>query len=402
MALVRRGCPAEARLSARRACLAAVVSDRERIITTVKVFLSSLITGFEALRAEAASGATTLGHAVIRAEDFGAMPDSPQSACLAGVREADAVVLLLGWRYGHVQSSGISATHEEYREARDTRPVIVFIQVGIEPEPAQAALIQEVQGWERGHFTTEFRDPADLRDKMIRALHEYALVSESGPLDEPELLERARGLVPTSRNVSGTELVLAVAGGPRRAVLRPAELEDPKLHRFLMAQALTGDDAVLSPARGTDLVVSGDSVRLVQDHGKAAAVLDEEGSLLVIQPAVERDAWRTGITSIVHEEIQERLTRGLRFSGGVLDHIDGAQRLTHVALVVAIRGAGHMPWRTREEQDRSPNAATMSMRGSEHVVVTLSPPVRRRAALLYDTQRLAEDLTVRLRREVQG
>jgi hypothetical protein len=120
-------------------------------------------------------------------------------------------------------------------------------------------------------------------------------------------------------------------------------------------------------------------------------------------PAIDRDAWRSsGITSIIEEEIQARLTRMLRFSARVLDHIDGAQRLTHVAVVVAMRGVGHMPWRTREEQQRSPNAATMSMRSTEHVEVTLSPPVRRRAALLHDMHALAEDFVVRLRREVRG
>ncbi len=217
----------------------------------MKVFLSSLISGYGALREAAASGATTLGHEVVRAEDFSASPDSPQSACLAGVRGADAVVLILGARYGRVQSSGLSATHEEYREARDTRPVIVFIETDIEPEPAQAAFIREVQGWERGHFTAAFDGPAELRDKVVRALHDYALATEAGPLDEAELLERAQRLVPSSRNLSGTEVILVVAGGPRRAVLRPAELEDPQLHRFLMAEALTGEAAVLSPTRGT-------------------------------------------------------------------------------------------------------------------------------------------------------
>lgn len=368
----------------------------------MKVFLSSLISGFEELRDTADSGARTLRHAVIRAEDFGATPVSPQVACLAGVRDADVVVLILGSRYGEVQSSGLSATHEEYREARDTRPVIVLIEEDIDPEPAQAAFIREVQGWERGHFTATFRGAADLRDKVIRALHDYALATESGPLDEAELLDRAQRLVPSSRNFSGTELGVSITGGPRRAVLRPAELEDPGLHRFLMAEALTGEDAVLSPTRGTDVSVSGNSVRLVQEQGTAAVVLDEEGSLLIVQPAIERGAWRTGIASIIEEDIQETLTRILRFSGRVLDHVDAAQRLSHIAIVVAMRGAGHMPWRTRAEQQGSPNAATMSMRASEHVAITLSPPVRRRAALLHDTQRLGEDFTVRLRREVSG
>ena len=196
----------------------------------MKVFLSSLITGFEALRDAANSGARTLGHVVIRAEDFGASGLSPQVACLAGVRDADVVVLILGSKYGYVQSSGLSATHEEYREARDSRPVFVLIEEDAEPEPSQAAFIREVQGWESGHFTATFHGADDLRDKVIRALYDYALATESGPLDEAELLDRAQQLVPTSRNFLGTELVVSITGGPRRAVLRPAELEEPGLH----------------------------------------------------------------------------------------------------------------------------------------------------------------------------
>jgi len=59
---------------------------------------------------------------------------------------------------------------------------------------------------------------------------------------------------------SGTDLIVVVAGGPQRTVIRPAELEDQALHRFLMAEAVTGADAVLTPARGTDLTVHGNTL----------------------------------------------------------------------------------------------------------------------------------------------
>jgi hypothetical protein len=367
----------------------------------MNVFISSLIRGLEGLRDAAASGIATLGHRAVRAEDFGASPDSPQVACLAGVRESDAMVLILSSRYGHVQASGLSAIHEEYREARDTRPVIVFIEHGIDPEPRQAAFINEVQSWEQGHFTAEFRDANDLRDKVIRAMHDFVLANESAPLDEDELTRRAESLVPQSRMASGADLIVVIAGGPQRTVIRPAELEDPLLQRFLMAEALTGNDAVLTPALGTDMRVNGDTLQLVQDHGESSVALDEGGNLVVVQPAVERDEWRTGgITSIIQEHVHERIVRALQFSARVLDHVDPTQRISHVAVVTALRGGGHMPWRTGEEQQRSPNAATMNMRASEMVVVSLSPPVRRRAALAHDTQRLAEDFIARLRREV--
>ena len=53
----------------------------------------------EEYRATARQAAETLGHTVVAAEDFRVSPNSPQQVCLAGVREADVVVLLLGTRY---------------------------------------------------------------------------------------------------------------------------------------------------------------------------------------------------------------------------------------------------------------------------------------------------------------
>lgn len=103
----------------------------------MKVFISSPIAGMEELREAAARAIRSLGHELIRAEDFGAAAESAQITCLKGVREADAVVLLVGERYGRAQSSGLSATHEEYREARERCPVLVMVANSAEREGAQ-------------------------------------------------------------------------------------------------------------------------------------------------------------------------------------------------------------------------------------------------------------------------
>ncbi len=94
----------------------------------MRVFISSVITGYEHFRDAVAAAVESLGHEVIRAEDFGASPGTPQQACLGGVREADVVVLLVGARYGAIQPSGHSATDEEYREARESKQVLVFVE----------------------------------------------------------------------------------------------------------------------------------------------------------------------------------------------------------------------------------------------------------------------------------
>ncbi|MFL6136690.1 MAG: DUF4062 domain-containing protein [Frankiaceae bacterium] len=368
----------------------------------MKVFLSSSMAGYEALRDAAASAIRALGYEVVRAEDFGASPSSPQQACLAAVRAADVVVLVLGERYGDVQSSWLSATHEEYREARDQRPVLAFIQRGGEPESRQVEFIREVQGWEQ-HYIASFEDPADLQALVTRGLHDHALANASAPLDEAELVSRAQSLLAGDRRqTSGGRLSLAVAGGPRRSVLRPAELESTQLRKVLLAEALTGEFAVLTPAAATDTTVRGDAIELVQPQAQRLVRLNELGDILVAGPALPVEGWRPGIPSIIEEDITETLVQALRFVARVLDHIDGVQRLSHVAPLAALTGANYVAWRTRAEHERSPNRAGINMGGTDNVRVELAPPVRRRPALVHDVTRLAEDFTVRLRRGIRG
>jgi hypothetical protein len=152
----------------------------------------------EAIRASARAAATTLGHEPVMAEDFGALPHSPQIACLDGVRQSAAVILILGARYGAKQRSGLSATHEEYREARERCPVLTFVQENITPEPEQAALIQEVQAWTGGLIREGFSDHTDLQSKVTRALHRMEVATATAPFDAAEVLSRALASFPTS------------------------------------------------------------------------------------------------------------------------------------------------------------------------------------------------------------
>ena len=143
---------------------------------------------FDTLRTAVCDAISLLGYEALRAEDYVASPASPQVACLEGVRSADAVVLILGSQYGSPQASGLSATHEEYREAREmSRPVLAFIAADAKPTPAQAEFIAEVQDWVEGQYTSSFRDAADLQTKVAQSLHRYALSQAAAPTDENEL-----------------------------------------------------------------------------------------------------------------------------------------------------------------------------------------------------------------------
>ncbi len=132
-------------------------------------------------RDAAAKGIRSAGCDPVRAENFPAADASPRSACLDGVQSADALVLLLGERYGFAGPSGLSATEEEYEEARSAhRRVLVFLeQVGVR-ESRQEAFISKVQDYVAGHWRKTFRELDELARLVEEAVTAADLKSTSG------------------------------------------------------------------------------------------------------------------------------------------------------------------------------------------------------------------------------
>ena len=364
----------------------------------MKVFISSVITGFETYRAAAAKAVITLGDEVIQAEDFGASVGSPQQTCLDGVREADLTILLLGERYGAKQASGLSATHEEYREARERGLVLAFIQDAVEYESDQRKFIDEVHEWATGNLTTGFRSEDDLRDAVTRELHAYAVAAAANPLDETELLARAKEQLPRGGFFRrDAELVLSLASGPTQEVLRPSELEDRALARNLQQQALFGARAPFDPARATDFDFQ--SGWLILSQGTTRIEIDATGGIIIRQPAlaaVDRDF---GLQVLVEEDIRERLASALTFAASVLDQVDSRRRLSYAAIVAALTGVEYQTWRTQLEHARSPNATSPNVR-RDRAEVHLSSGVHARSGIAQRADAIATDLTVLLRREL--
>ena len=366
----------------------------------MKLFISSLIGGYEAERAAVGHAASALRWELLRAEDFGARPETPQQACLQAVREADAVVLVLGHRYGAVQQGGLSATHEEWQEAKRTqKPVLVFVEDVPNRERAQDGFVNDVQDWAAGRLRESFRSPDELRDKVTRALADLAA---TGLADDQEMSERALAALPERRQNmlgSGPKLVVAIAAGPRQQVLRPAEIEDSRLIDDLQREAMFGPEATLSRSAATDRRLEGNRLRIVQDN--AEVTVDEDGTVTITRPAFTTADRRetTMIPSVIEEDLRDAGAGALRFAFVVFERIDPMHRLTDAVPAAALYNAGHTPWRTRAEAAANQNSATMSSGRGEPGPVTRSPAAVRRAALARDAERIAEDLVVLLRRQ---
>lgn len=368
----------------------------------MKIFVSSLISGFEPLRAAARGAIQALGHQAVMAEDFGATAASPQVACLQGLRSADLVVLILGERYGAVPpGSKVSPTHEEYLEARDAKPILLFVQEGVAPEPAQAALLAEAQGWGGGLFRAGFRSAEELRDAVTRAIHKFELAHAAAPLSVPELQSAAKAMLAERSRGGGqgpARLRFALAAGPRQRILRPAELESESLSDAIHQQAMFGSPKLFDRSIGVDRRMEGDDLVIAQESG-AALRLDEWGALALALP-LERQAGRSRgfggvMLAIVEESVLRELVDAIAFAGWLLEKVDPTQRLTHVALAARIEASDFMGWRTQAEQDASPNSGTMRMSPAPETPVCVDRP---RGALKFDARRLADDLLVPLRR----
>jgi hypothetical protein len=365
----------------------------------MKIFISSVIRGLAPYRDAAARAAKTLGHAVKRSEDFAASPDSPQRLCLAGVREADVTILILGQVYGDQQGpEQLSATHQEYREARDRGDVLVFIQDSVTREPLQEAFVREVQSWFGGQYTANFSTPDELHDGVIRALHELELSRKTASVDESELLGRAKALLVNDRSSFGSNLCVVITGGPRQQVLRPAELEFQGLIDAIMQAALFGPDRVLDRSQGSASGIR--SHHLIIEQDQASVLLTQLGDVRIVQPT-QRETERISnyVPALIEEEVRDGIARALRFAAWLLDHVDSTRRLGAVAPLVALVGGAYLGWLTKKEWEAHPNSVSMGIGGDKSIVVALTPAARQRPALAPQATAMAEDLTVLLRRE---
>ena len=139
-----------------------------------KVFISSVINGFEEFRQAAKEAVEAAGMQPVMVEDLPSQTYSPKQVCIKGVQESDLFLLLLGKRYGYVPDSDeISVTHAEYKEAtRQHKPVLSFVQ-NIDKEPHQEAFVQEVEDYSSGQLRTKFSNPADLKAQVAAALENW-------------------------------------------------------------------------------------------------------------------------------------------------------------------------------------------------------------------------------------
>ncbi len=362
----------------------------------MKVFISSLIAGMEEFRTAAREAVTYLGHEPVMAEDFPATPLSPQIACLEGLRQSGLVVLILGSEYGQTQKKGISATHEEYREAKEKHSILAFVQNGVMRNPDQEAFVREVQSWEQGLFRNTFETPESLKTAIITAIHRWELSHATAPLDAESLRIQAIEAVQPEhdhRYFSHHSLVLSVIGGPPQPVLRPSEIENPQLSRDLLQEAIFGSYPIFDHKYGHQPRIKDNNLELHQEDIVRVIKLDPQG-IIVFTLALDDNS----LMVIIQEELEKEIFNALKYAAWVFEKIDPTQRLTHVAVAAGFIGSQYITIRTQREHLANPNSVAMGMNQPDKAAVHLSPAHRSRSSFIHDTEKMVEDFIVLLKR----
>jgi len=145
-------------------------------MTSLTVFISSTITDLSNQRDAVEESLLETGvFDPIRVEKLAARDNSSRYVCLREVSESDAMIVILGERYGFIPEKNnpedLSVTHLEYRQARrDGVPTFVFVKAEISPELLQARFITEVSDFDDGVLRKTWASSEDLATECRRAM----------------------------------------------------------------------------------------------------------------------------------------------------------------------------------------------------------------------------------------
>ncbi|MBS3764365.1 MAG: DUF4062 domain-containing protein, partial [Planctomycetes bacterium] len=190
------------------------------------------------------------------AEDFTAQPNSPRTACLEGVRKSDIYLGILGKRYGAPVDSGLSATEEEFQEARERGIPTLWFAKDCERDEAQTAFFERISSYENGYYIKFFNTPDELGDCVAHALRKNFGEPSMYNLDQQKATKLLKQRIPTEKT--------GKYGGGGQPRLLSAVIPERQGEPYLSLVALSKrheQDRLLRPA------MFGDSALLVLEDG---------------------------------------------------------------------------------------------------------------------------------------
>jgi len=319
-----------------------------------RVFVSSVMKGYGDYREAARRGIQQADCDPVLAEDFAAQSTSPRNACLDGVRSSDAVVMLLGARYGWVAPSGQSATEEEYEEAsRRHLRILAFIEEGAARESQQREFVRRVEDYTGGHFRKSFRNANELR----RLVAEAIVAADLGRAPVPRTGAEARIRAALDRkptNAQDSVWMKTCWSTPRdEEVVDPVDLDAAALQQRLQRLAHNCDpplfnyelgkkpEALFWRLRGQQGNVQGS----MSDEHADIVTLHSEGTLTTVQNVTgprshDPNHLVVSMDRLDPDVVRDRLERSWSFAAAWWNDRDGLRRHDPLLYGIALYDVG--------------------------------------------------------------
>lgn len=157
----------------------------------MRIFISSVRRGLEEERDALPGLIRALEHDPVMFEDFTAKSFPSRDACLQGVDSSDAYLLLMGEKYGDpLPETGQSPTHDEVVRAKHNGIArLVFVKSGVDMEPRQRELLDQLQAYSTGVFRGSFAYTTDLMTQVTAAVRD---LENQPPVLEHDALTNGR------------------------------------------------------------------------------------------------------------------------------------------------------------------------------------------------------------------
>ena len=369
-----------------------------------RVFVSSVIEGFEAYREAARAGIKAAGgEPVLVNEDFPSMPNSSRNACLDAVASSDIYLAIIGERGGWQAPSGKLVVEEEFEEAQDQDlPVLLFLVDGHREEEAER-LARRLSDYVEGYFRVEVENSAELQEEVERALQR--LIDD--PTDEQPDMQRVQDSTSSPYDLGGKpSLRMILAPERKEEVVDPMTLESAKFRHRVYRIAHSLNVKLLRYTEPKSHTVNQESLIIMQrsssrqGSGKETARLEigERGRIIVDASLTEPSQRGMGSGMVIDaSKIKNVARRAFAFAETFYDEIDQHGRYQQFLHNAVLANPGNR--KIVDEVDPQQQTFSMSYGAQNDPIVAFDNPRRISRNTLREPTDEIERILTRIRRQ---
>lgn len=257
-----------------------------------RVFISSVMQGFEDYRQAAKQGIIAACAEPVMVEDYPSLSVSARTACLDGVASCDIYLVIVGQRGGWTAPSGKLVVEEEYQEARRRRlRVLAFLQ-NVELDPEAERFAATLSDYVEGHFRKIFNTLAELQTDVVKALKPLIEHYDNVEVDPTVIQEKLK----TPYEIYGQSVLRFVLASERQEeIIDSVSLEEADLRQLLYDIGHSPLVQLFSYERPKTTNVGVNEIVILQsDEGRRRDGVDEVRMELTIKGMIVIDANVTG------------------------------------------------------------------------------------------------------------